>query len=95
MSFVGLVPDCLHEVTIAPDATTIFWRASSLTFQAKGVLRLWIGLYDPLEKNLMIPGIAKVVLVLKAKPLAFRRQDVTDRGGRGVFVFHRQGRASL
>src|SRR5262249_32849432 len=72
----------------APNAAAVLRWAGPLPLLAKGVLRLWISPHDTFEKNLVIPGVAEVVLVLEAEPPAAVRQDVADPGDRRVLILH-------
>ena len=88
MALVVRVLDGLDEIGVAPNAAAVFGWAGTFSINAKGILLPRLLLRAALEQNLVIPGIAEVVLVDEPEFLAVFRDDVAQVRGRGVFVFH-------
>ena len=72
------------EFGIAPDAAHIFGRTRSLTLDAKRILFSLGGTKAALEQHFMLPAVPKVILVLKAAPLAVVGDDLADASTQGI-----------
>ncbi len=66
---VSPVPECLKQVLVAANTSTIFWRTGSLPIQAAWNERIFGARPDILDGHTMLPAIAEIILVDKAGPL--------------------------
>ena len=81
------VTDRFQELGIAPDASHVLRWTRSRPFDAAGIrdIRLW--LQDLLKDDLVLPGVAEVILV-DEPDLPSRLGDLADRDLLLVLFFH-------
>jgi len=57
----------LHEMDVPPHPAGVLWRASALARQTDRVAQARLGWSHRFDQNLVLPAIAEVVLVAKAR----------------------------
>src|SRR5579884_1318588 len=73
--FMVRIGHSLQKLLVARSSAYVLWRAAACASQAHRVAFTPLGLDATFKQHVMPPAVSKVVLVLKAKPLAAPAQD--------------------
>ena len=84
MLFMLGVGQRFEELLVAPDTAHVFGWARPCSFEAERIPPTGLGPDTTLERNLVFPAIAEIVLVQKSESAPVFGNDLADLGDRGV-----------